>query len=62
MSNKKHKKMIENYTTQQLLSMIVAAEPVYTPAQCVEELQARTVPNDYEDEAMRGGIRPTRPQ
>ena len=50
-------KPIDQLTTTELVSQIDAG--IYDNAEIVTELQFREVPNDYPDEAMRGGIRPT---
>lgn len=51
-----------DYTTAQLLDQADGTSfTTFTVAQIVAELKLRKVPNDYEDEAMRGGLFPTRP-
>lgn len=47
--------------TEQLVSDYCTESSPFTADEIVRELNERIVPNDYEDEAMRGGIRPTRP-
>ena len=56
---------LSDLTTSQLLDIADGSNnhgTVYTPAQAIDEIKTnRIIPNDYEDVALRGGVRPTRP-